>query len=376
MSLVTSMFLLSFPDEILVNILHFIPLKELNHIFLLDASTCHSYYQNLAIYAKYFKANVVINSFASFADNGLSTLQLGSLVDSRIFIQPRSVEIVLQGIHNGDELQLTVDNVPLVDFISRFQGYLLALLTSTLMRIDVYKDDIYLASSFHADRLLTILIASVNVKSLSVTYKRIEKRRSLVLVPAAPVLQKKELLVTSSDCNIENLKLHLYNSSSLMNHIINNPFPTSPLQSLDLSYNHISDDILSTITFPPLIKHLNLSNNSISCLSFPIWDSLESINVSNNNISNLNYTSHTNVQELNLSCNYITNNSIPHLKHSFPNLINLDLSRNLLIFTLEINLPKLRKLNLQGNRFIKLQSIPKLLREIDLTYCKVHEIST
>lgn len=185
--------------------------------------------------------------------------------------------------------------------------------------------------------------------------------------------------------SIENLKLHLFNSSRLMEYFIyfrnHNCCLCGNLKTLDLSYNNINDENLAKLYFPDLIQHLNLSNNNLHTISnnFNINNlaNLRNLNLSNNNLIRISISINIsfNLEVLVLSGNNLNNCNFL-CKPFFQNLLNLNISRNLISSL--INLPtSLERLDLTGNylsSFFNEEAsnvFPKSLVELSLSWCKI-----
>ena len=153
------------------------------------------------------------------------------------------------------------------------------------------------------------------------------------------------------------------------------------LKTLDLSYNNINDENLAKLYFPDLIQHLNLSNNNLHTISnnFNINNlaNLRNLNLSNNNLIRISISINIslNLEVLVLSGNNLNNCNFL-CKPFFQNLLNLDISRNLISNL--INLPtSLQRLDLSGNFLSSFSNeqasnvFPNSLVELNLSWCKI-----
>ncbi|CAH2354382.1 hypothetical protein CLIB1423_16S01442 [[Candida] railenensis] len=390
--------LLSFPDEILVNILHFLAPDELENIFLLrnDPSLPKSYYQNLALYSKFYKSNTVVKDApihsarnASYL-NHLTFKDLEYLVRHNIFIRPKEINFVVCGrLQNRGSLELdsnlTVQRAfPSYETVLKYSRYFRSLTTKFKVKILVtqaHQD----GDTGHLDRynnykgentsfMSFLRIFDSRINQLSIEY-RFGRKEELQFTNFQSDIAT---AITDDSCVIDHLKLHMFDSAALVSNLQSNScFVCNHLQSLDLSYNNMTDSDLSKIRFPTSITNVNLSNNLISSVRFELWDNLESLNLSNNHISDLSSlgtNTPLNIKHLNLACNDLKSNSIKSI-NNLNMLETLDLSRNLITYSVQITMPRLTKLNLSGNnlRHLFKHHIPSSVSELDISYCKVSE---
>lgn len=381
--------LLNLPQEILMNILRFIPPDELDKIFRLnDYSTLtRSYYQNLALYSKYYKSCVVFGDSllrslnVEATANNLSLRDLEHLVNNNIYIQPREITFTVCGVLKN-EGQLDIDpavtvqrKLPSCEALLKYSRYFQSLVTKFKVHILVTHNEDQREERSNDQRTpfhLFLRIFSSRLNQLSIEY-RFARNQAPLYIPFRPIYDTIE-----NTCVIDKLKLHLFDSTALDTYLQANAYLFCDyLQSLDLSYNNLTDSVLSKITFPPLIRNLNLSNNNISTLCFSLWENLESLNISNNHIEELSpigASAHFKLKHLHLSCNYLKSNSLATI-NCFRRLETLDLSRNSIFHLAKMTLPRLKKLNLSGNNLTLLHRhhIPSLVSELDISYCKVSE---
>lgn len=371
--------LLRLPDEILVQILSYVPAKQLSDVFLLQSdSTANSYYQNLALYAKYFNTRTTIDGHRN---GSLSFAELDRLVRNRVSIKPREISLVLTGTMNHQgELQLWMQDLPMACVIARYHHYLSRLQTNFNIKLVIIRHAELLVVPFSVCQHATFkaLMATLNnsVKSLSIEYsslgKRLAPRQVMVLDnPDAEIDPACSLLHLT---NLARLKLHFFSSSALMSHLrLNSCLFGVNLHTLDLSYNCINDSQAAQIQFPPLLRSLNLSNNELTNLCFEIDDNLENLNLSNNSLVRLT-TTRNKIRHLNVSCNLLKREAINDLE-AFTQLESLDLSRNMISNLFNVKFPKMKKLSLSGNHidYLTHNCIPELVQEIDLSYCRISE---
>lgn len=371
--------LLRLPDEILVQILSYVPAKQLSDVFLLQSdSIANSYYQNLALYAKYFNTRTIIDGHRN---GSLSFPELDRLVRNRVSIKPREISLVLTGTmnHQGG-LQLWMQDLPMACVIARYHHYLSRLQTNFNIKLVIIRhaESTVIPFSVCQHATFKALMATLNnsVKSLSIEYsslgKRLAPRQVMVIDNTNAEIEPACSLLPST--NLARLKLHFFSSSALMSHLrLNSCLFCDTLHTLDLSYNCINDSQVAQIRFPPLLRSLNLSNNELTNLCFEIDDNLENINLSNNSLVRLT-TTRNNVRHLNVSCNLLKREAINDLE-AFTQLESLDLSRNMISNLSNVKFPKMKKLSLSGNHidYLTHNCIPELVQEIDLSYCRISE---
>lgn len=388
--------LLSFPDEILVNILHYLAPDELENIFLLrsDPSLPKSYYQNLALYSKFYKSNTVVKDAPIHAArnpsylNHLTFKDLEYLVRHNIYIRPKEINFVVCGrLQNQGSLELdsnlTVQRAfPSYETVLKYSTYFRSLTTNFKVKILItqtqnadtgHRDRFHNTQGENTSFMSFLRIFNSRINQLSIEYRfghKEELQFTNFHIASA---------ITDESCVIDHLKLHMFDSAALVSNLQSNScFVCNHLQSLDLSYNNMTDSDLSKIRFPTLITNVNLSNNLIGSLCFELWDNLVSLNLSNNHISELTSLGTTsaslNIKHLNLACNDLKSSSIRSI-NNLKMLETLDLSRNLITYSIQITIPRLTKLNLSGNnlRHLFKHHIPSLVSELDISYCKVSE---
>ena len=371
--------LLRFPDEILVQILSYVPAKQLSDVFLLQSdSIANSYYRNLALYAKYFNTRTIMDGRRN---GSLSFTELDRLVRNGVSIKPREISLVLTGTmnHQGG-LQLWMQDLPLACVIARYHHYLSRLQTNFNVKLVIVRHAVLLVAPFsvcqHGTFKALIATLNYNVKSLSIEFSSLGKNlapRPLFVSHSAHAEHESACSLLPS-INLATLKLHFFSSSALMSHLrLNSCLFCDTLHSLDLSYNCINDTQIAQIQFPPLLRSLNLSNNELTYLSFKVDDNLECLNLSNNSLVRLT-TSKNKIRHLNVSCNLLKREAISGLE-AFTQLESLDLSRNMISNLFNVKFPKMKKLSLSGNHidYITQNCIPELVQEIDLSYCRISE---
>lgn len=364
------------PTELVGETLSHLSPDELTYKFDLEGliydRTFNSYskVRQMAFFVKYKGKHVTISNTNINDTLQLSNLQLQYLITTQMVIKPEEVSFVLFDCNNRSSY----------NYINFMLSYHFKLLKS-------FTNKFSFQLSIHDDNLIKLLNGILHhfnsydhiVNWFSVHYKTVKQ---------ITVLEQTSYAENSHNFNhgsIENLKLHLFNSSRLMEHFMyfryHNCYLCENLKTLDLSYNNINDENLAKLYFPDLIQHLNLSNNNLHTISnnFNINNlaNLRNLNLSNNNLIRISISINIslNLEVLVLSGNNLNNCNFL-CKPFFQNLLNLDISRNLISNL--INLPtSLQRLDLSGNflsSFFNEQAsnvFPNSLVELNLSWCKI-----
>lgn len=193
-------------------------------------------------------------------------------------------------------------------------------------------------------------------------------------------------LHSGNEISMENLKLHLFDSTNLLKHLVRTDgcFHCENLRTLDLSYNNLADWHLRDLKFPSRLESLNLSNNQLRILSNSNFHhqqltNLKSLDLSNNNLMKLqlhDYRTGPNgpyvLESVNLSGNIILDYSCMFECLFFGSIQNVDLSLNLIEKVTKFP-PSVTSIDLSGN-YISLSSetvndmFPKGLRKLSVGF--------
>ncbi|CUM45801.1 unnamed protein product [Debaryomyces fabryi] len=365
------------PIELMGETLSHLSPDELTYKFDLEGliydRTFNSYskVRQMAFFVKYKGKHVTISNTNINDTLQLSNFQLQYLNITQMVIKPKVISLVLFDCNNRSSY----------NFISFMLSHHFKLLKS-------FTNKFSFQLSIHDDNLIDINLLngilyhfSYNnyiVNWFSIHYKTVKQITGV---------QQTSFEENSHDLNhgsIENLELHLFNSSRLMEHFMyfrNHNCICGNLKTLDLSYNNINDENLAKLYFPDLIQDLNLSNNNLHTISnnFNINNlaNLRNLNLSNNNLIRISISINIsfNLEVLVLSGNNLNNCNFL-CKPFFQNLLKLNISRNLISNL--INLPtSLERLDLSGNylsSFFNEQTsnvFPASLVELNLSWCKI-----
>lgn len=276
------------PPELQTLVLKYLDHEDLDRLFelpsLLRQTAFRSPYlelQHQALWAKYYRSNLVMLNSDEFRKFSLEELEY--LIERGIMIAPAEITVVLFDF---------TDYKNSVSFMyTMFKRYFPHLRRFTRN----FSVQLLLVENVPLENTLLKLLfeplcsGEYNVNWFTIKYhpgmgKRSRENGSLHF-------NANDLLQPGNEIAITNLQLHLFNSSNLLKHLVDDSgcFYCSNLKSLDLSFNNITDSILETLKLPSSLEHLNLSNNLLKIISnrtLPYRDlgQLRSLNLSNNNI--------------------------------------------------------------------------------------------
>lgn len=340
---------------------------------LIYEKTFSSYHQvrQIAFSAKYQGTHVTISNMNINNSLQLSDSQLRYIITKEMTIRPREISLVLFDCNSI--YSYTYINFMLSHYLKK-----LKLFTNRFnFQLNIYGDNLIGTELLLNAIFQHFICCDCTVNWFAINYKTVKQYNEF----------EKSLFSEKGYKNpsIENLKLSLFNSSKLRVYFAyfknHNCHLCHNLKTLDLSYNNIDDDFLARLYFPPLIQDLDLSNNNIYTLSdsFNIsnLNNLKKLDLSNNNLIKISISvgMSSKLEVLVLSGNNLHNCNFLH-KPLFQNLVNLNLSRNLISNL--ANLPlSLKILDLSGNflsSFFNEQTMnvfPESLVQLNLAWCKI-----
>lgn len=330
------------PPEIQVLTLYFLENEALDRLFelssLLRDGPVDSPYlmlQHQALWAKYYRTNLVMLNSEEFQKFSLEELEY--LVENDLIISPSEITVVLFDF---------TDYTNSVSFLyTMFRKYFPQLKRFTRN----FSVQLLLVESVPVENTLLKLLfeplcsSEYNVNWFTIKYHPGMGKKARD--PGSLRFQPKELLQPGNEIAITNLQLHLFNSTHLLKHLVDESgcFYCSNLKSLDLSFNNITDHILETLRLPALLEHLNLSNNLLKIVTnrtfkFHHLNNLKSLNLSNNNIMKLElhdhqsteHDSHYALEQINLAGNLLTGYRCLSECNLFREVRYIDLSKNLI----------------------------------------------
>ncbi|KRZ98877.1 uncharacterized protein AC631_05365 [Debaryomyces fabryi] len=340
---------------------------------LIYEKTFSSYHQvrQIAFSAKYQGTHVTISNMNINNSLQLSDSQLRYIITKEMTIRPREISLVLFDCNSI--YSYTYINFMLSHYLKK-----LKLFTNRFnFQLNIYGDNLIGTELLLNAIFQHFICCDCTVNWFAINYKTVKQYNEF----------EKSLFSEKGYKNpsIENLKLSLFNSSKLRVYFAyfknHNCHLCHNLKTLDLSYNNIDDEFLARLYFPPLIQDLDLSNNNIYTLSdsFNIsnLNNLKKLDLSNNNLIKISISlgMSSKLEVLVLSGNNLHNCNFLH-KPLFQNLVNLNLSRNLISNL--ANLPlSLKILDLSGNflsSFFNEQTMnvfPESLVQLNLAWCKI-----
>lgn len=377
--------LFSLPTELLIPTLSCLSPHDLTRCFELDNllyddhSDAYIYVKHAALYSRYLNQRLIMSNNES--SNQLSIIQLKYLIKYNIIIKPKDVSFIL--FDNSESLNLFQTVLKyFLPYIERFTtsfSVQLLLIESIKVNNDLIKQ---IFEPFNYNKF--------KINWFTIRYNPCIHAQST----AAPASSFGYSSPLESEFNegvtVQNLKLHLFNSNNLLNHLSSNSscYLCHFLETLDLSYNDLTDDSIASIKFPTLLKNLNLSNNNLCILrnsNFNLTSlvNLTRLDVSNNNIMQFRFRQPENfptprLEYLNICCNNLQSYSdLFQVRNGFfSNLMEINLSRNL-IHQLSPFPPWLEIINLNGNYLHKFileidgRIFPSNLRELHISYCQI-----
>lgn len=342
--------LLLLPVELQTHVLTLIPGSDLDNLFglqkLIRASCgpqdCDPYTQLCyqAIYAKHHNRNLIMLNHKEFET--LSILELEFLISHDILIAPREITFVLFDFTDYDSS---------ISFMySIFEKYFSSLtrFTKSFLIQLLLTNDIPLENSLLKLLFEPLCSGEFNVNWFTIKYHtavhRSNAKDTVDDVGNLLRFSVADFLQPGREIAVSNLKLHLFNTSSYLKHFVDESgcFYCQNLQSLDLSFNSLTDAALQEFHFPELLEHLNLSNNLLTDIrtsSFPhiALTNLKSLNLSNNNIMRFDLRDTPNspryqyrLESLNLAGNILNSYSNMFDCLFFAKLKHVDISKNML----------------------------------------------
>lgn len=357
---------LALPVELQTNVLTLIPTADLDRLFQLpQLINCpyqphHDTYlpiRHQAFYAKHHARNLVMlnhNEFVTF-----SVKELEYFIENNIQIAPREITFVLFDFTDYNKLISFLYNM-FDNYFCHLKKFTRNFLIQLLLRNNVPLENSLLKSLFEP-----LCSSEFNVNWFTIKYhmgfangheKHNEQRMGNELqFNVADLHPGREIAVS-------NLQLHLFNTSQYLKHFVdeNGCFYCQNLQSLDLSFNGLTDSTIKDFHLPPSLEHLNLSNNQLTDIknsSFPHSQltNLKTLNLSNNNIMKVGIRDPRNgvggpfrLEYLNLSGNILSNYREMFQCLFFLGVKHIDLSRNM-IDTLSPFPEHMLSINLTGN---------------------------
>lgn len=166
----------------------------------------------------------------------------------------------------------------------------------------------------------------------------------------------------ANEIAIENLQLQLFDSTNLVNHLVNSSgsFYCDHLTTLDISFNNLTDCDLRRLRFPATLHYLNLSNNQLCELSSSSFHhqsltNLKKLDLSNNNLMQIDLhdsRSQLNgpymLEAVNFSGNVLSDYSGMFRSLFFMNINEVDLSLNMITNVTKFP-PSVTTIDLSGN---------------------------
>lgn len=330
----------SLPYELQTLVLTNLENADLDRLFELpkllhEGAFCSPYLtlQHQALWAKYHRQNLVFLNSAEFRKFTLRELEY--LIKNGIVISPAEITVVLfdfTDYSNSVSFMYTMFNQyfgHLRKFTDRFSVQL-------LLVENVPLENSFLKLLFEPLRLSEFSVNWFTIKYHPGLGKRSREGGALQFSPD-------DLLQVGSEIAITNLQLHLFSSSNLLKHLVDDHgcFYCRNLESLDLSYNGITELVLGNLHLPASLRHLNLSNNLLNTVSnrtflYGHLHQLRSLNLSNNNIMSFELRDTEDNGEpyvlelVNLSGNLLADCNTLFQSRLFEQVKQIDLSNNLL----------------------------------------------
>lgn len=340
------------PSELQSHVLTQLAAPDLDRLFQLDllAHALREPYlivRHAALWAKHHRRSLVMSNDVALSNFAVGELRY--LVEHDLVVSPRDLTFALFDFTNYRSLLTFACTL-----FDRYLPYLHRCTREFNIRLilveNVSVDNVLLRRLFRPLRTLDINVRCFTIKYLP-AFGQAEPRPSDMAF---------DLAQCSDEIAVENLSLHLFNSTHLLKHLVNSSgcFYCDSLRTLDLSYNGLSDRHLRNIVFPPRLECLNLSNNSLLVL-FPLRTlvHLVELDLSNNNLMRIEPPQWAGcddtyaLRKLNLSGNLISNYAAMFRCPFFAGVDTLDLSRNLLEGVSAFPL-LVRNLDVSGNYFV------------------------
>lgn len=330
------------PPELQALILQRVPEPDLTRLFDLHRNEhpqdAYLSFRHLAIAAKFHGKHLVMSNSARHET--FSVAQLLYLEKNAIRIAPLQISIVLDDFSNFAALSGYVEQM-----LQRFLPQLIQF--TRIFNVELLlKENAPLSSRGLHLVLLPFHQTEARILCFSVKYQ-----------PGAGPTQNSMRMnfeVGALEHFVfEKLKLHLFSLANLLKHLAQDAecLFCGHLRTLDLLFNTLDDSHLQRLRIPPLVEHLNLSNNSICNFSnetfrFRDLKQLKTLDLSNNNLMSVEIRTqdHFQLTELNLSGNFLK---------------ELNLSGGFFA--------GLQSVNVAHNLLDKIGALPPVLRVLDLT---------
>lgn len=204
-------------------------------------------FRHQGLYAKYKDQSLVMSNEIGFETFTLA--QLEYLIHHRIVISPKEITFVLFDFTNYTNSVAFMDSMmkylPVLEKFTRNFNIQLMLVENVSL------DNLLLKSFFEP-----FFTGEYNVSSFTIKYhpgsgKHMGSRNNMSMGLA-------QILTTGTEIAVENLQLHLFNSSNLLGHLVDHSgcFYCNNLRTLDLSFNNLTDWHMKDIQFSSLLEHL------------------------------------------------------------------------------------------------------------------------
>lgn len=327
------------PPELQQLTLQFLPLWDLDRLFDLQALSQpnvpdpYLIVRHQALAAKYMWKSIVVSNDPDLATISLD--QLDYLMLHRIYISPKDVTLAVFDFTNYASSVAFMHKL-FTTYLPVLQNYTRNFRIRLILVENVPLDNSFLRLLFEP-----LCSPQLNLSWFTIKY-----------LPGFSKLQRNHdsetslmnLLTSTNEIAIENLELHLFDASNLVQHLVdsNGCFHCENLRTLDLSFNNLTEWNLRNLKFPSTLEHLNLSNNQLRGLTNSSFHhqsltNLKTLDLSNNNLMRIelhNYRNGPNgpyvLESVNLSGNILSDYSGMFHSDLFLNLKAIDLSLNLI----------------------------------------------
>lgn len=274
------------PHELQQLTLQFLSLNDLDRLFELPALShsisSHPYLivRHQALAAKYASESLVLSNDVNLATIGFD--QLDYLISHRIFISPKDVTLAVFDFTNYS-CSIAYIRTVFSTYLPVLEKYTRNFRIRLILVESVALDNSFLRLLFEPFCSPLLNVNWFTIKYLPGFNKNHQHRSGEMSLV--------HLINSASDIAIENLELHLFDSSNLVHHLVDTSgcFYCENLTTLDVSFNNLTEWSLASIKFPATLQHLNLSNNQLRELSNTSFHhqpltSLRTLNLSNNNL--------------------------------------------------------------------------------------------